>query len=412
MKKLALILCDGLRSYAADNLSSYSGKVSCVIDWAGAFPQTKGRIGKISAALKRNLRSVPKFFSFKISSFDSVLLISEDRRIVLDMIYRVMLSGKNAEIFFVKPFCVKERMNFIKAGDFDTKLVKRVPAFNKFNADDILSPIVSPAAIAKNIVRTKDGIEACELEKIFVKISSLIGCTYTADYEIIADCINGERQFALDTCINSASGVNPDVVYDDYVCPLTRLYSSFSFYHFLYEVLDKILIAEELAYNGKYMLFRTSYAEALIKLSGIEGERVIWIDENDSGKLFLLKKAFNVEGFMLGSLKGLSRLNKFADDVVLKFGASGDYPRRIFITQDKAAPEPGFTAISPENYSPDEIMKFFFHADAVMSGDNQVIANALFMRRGSELIEKFPHNWGTLFLADVIASRGLKYSFA
>ena len=414
MRKIALIVNKSLKNYVLSTFSrhpEFNGKISCIIEWAEPVQNFS-----ISALLKSSVKSILKRAKFKSASFDTVLIVGENRKIVLEMIYKAMLSNKKvnkkvSSIFFVKPFCQYDNIDFIKDKDFNAEYVKLVPDYKDFNADDMLDPVVPSCSIARKIFTTQDGIKACETENIFVKISedNLLGCTYTADYNILDGCINGARKFANETCINLMSSKNADFIYDEYVCPLTRIYSSWSVYHFMYEVLDKIIIAEELGFDGKYMLFRNSYALSLLSLLGIDNSRVIWLDEKDAGKLFMLKKAFDVEGFMLNSRKGLSRLNKFADDCAEKFGTFGDYPDKIFITDAGKIEEPGFTSISPEKYSPEEMMKLFFHAEAVKSSDNPVLSNILFMRKGKTIIEKFPHNWGSFLLAYVISSRGLQY---
>lgn len=413
MRKIALIVDTSLKDYAVNTLSRLDGKISCIIEWVDTFSAANMRTNLALVIIKNFCQYLLKHAKLKLSRFDTILIVGESRKSALDMIYKAMLSWpKVKDIFCVKPFLANNNIDFINDGDFNPEFVKRVPEFPKFNADEILNPVVPSCSSSRKIFTTQDGIKACEIENVFVKISedNLLGCTYTDNYNILDGCINGPRNFAHETCINLMSSVKPDFIYDDeYVCPLTRLYSSWSVYHFMYEVLDKIIIAEELGFDGKYMLFRNDYAVSLLTLLGIDETRLIWINKEDAGKLFLLRKAFDVEGFMLSSRKGLSRLNKFADECGEKFGACENYPDKIFITETGKNDEPDFTAISPEKYSPEEIMKLFFHAEVVKSSDNPVLANILFMRKGKSIIEKFPYNWGSLLLNNVISSRGLQY---
>ncbi|MBR0035384.1 MAG: DUF563 domain-containing protein [Synergistaceae bacterium] len=238
----------------------------------------------------------------------------------------------------------------------------------------------------------------------------LLGCTYKPDGTILSGCLNGDKPYLYSMCSHEISGSRkPDIVLDECVCPLARLYSLESSYHFMYEVLDKIIIAEELGFQGKYMLFRNDYADCLLEQLRVSRDRVIWLDKRDSGKIFALKKAFDAEGFGLDSHKGLAVLNKFADDMLHRAGRKADYPGKIFIASGRKnkAPE-GFAEIYHAEHSPEEMINFFMNADVVMSADCIAMACVLFMRRGAELISMFPNNWSSL-LAGVIASRGLKY---
>ena len=413
MYRIALIASHGLEDYILDVFSRHSefrGHVVCTIRWAEKLPLLRTRAQRALRAVSLRLYSALKFLQLASPLSDSILLAGEDTETLMSMLYRVVFMKKNVRnIFLLKPFCARSRIDFISQDGFDPKFMIRVEDSEKsFSiAENMLQQVIPSAS--ENALRTHDGIGASELADVFVKISDscLLGCTYTYDGIILDGCINAGRPHLYSLCTSIASRTEPDAVYDEEVCPLTRVYSSWSCYHFMYEVLDKIIIAEELGFEGKYMLFRNPYAKILLDLLGLDARRIIWINSSDAGKLFLLRKAFDVEGFTLSSRRGLVRLNEFADSAALKLTEPG-YPDRIFVAERLKDAPPDFTAISPTEHSPEEIVKLFCNARTVMSDDDPAMANILFMRRGSEVIDMFPRNWGDL-LSDVISSRRLQY---
>ena len=207
------------------------------------------------------------------------------------------------------------------------------------------------------------------------------------------------------------------------ICILTRLYTSKNYGHFLLEVCDKILVAEELGFKGKYMLFHSKDAEQILPLLRIPAERVIWIDEKDAGKTYLIKRAFEIEGYnFFKSKKSLPRLVEFAENAVRELGGNDnkDYPRRLYVKRigrrkllevEDILEKYGFFTIIPEEHSVVEEIQFFCHADIILLPHGVAGTNILFMKKGAALIQTFPHNWhlpGNVELAMCVA-KGVLY---
>ena len=416
MDKLVLIVSKDLEDYAMNIFSRHKIKIANVINWEEHAVNTKKTIAaRILRFLKKNFRSLMKFSTVKRAG--NLIVIGEDTENVINMLCSVILPNKNRKkpnIFIVTPFCVRTKLDFISDNNFDPRFVKQVPNSEEglSIAENIMKQFAPSSSAAEKVFRTHDNIEAYESKNILVKIgaSGLLGCTYTQDGTILNGCINGNRTVFYEQCINMIYSTEHDKieVFDEEICPLLRVYSLWSYYHFLCEVLDKIIIAEELGFKGKYMLFKNVCADYLLSLLGIDESRIIWIDSSKFNKIFLLKNAFDIEGFVLNSGKSLSRLSEFADKAVIKFNDSLQYPEKIFISDEDLSQAPdGFVKLSPSNYYCSDMIKFFHHANIVMSDDMPVLANVLFMRKGCEVITKFPGNWENI-LADLISYRGVK----
>ena len=398
MDKTVLIVSKDLKDYAMNIFSRHEIKIDCIINWeeyAGNFMQ-KTMLAKVLAKILMflkinfNLHSLIKFLALKRA--DNLLVIGENTETVINILCRVIFTNKNSKnkpnIFVVTPFCVRTKLDFISNNDFDSRFVKQIPNSEQgLSIAEIFTNQFAPSSsAAEKILRTHDNIEAYESKNILVKISDsgLLGCTYTQNGTILDGCINGNRTIFYDQCVNMISSTEPDKVFNEEICPLLRVYSLGSYYHFLCEVLDKIIIAEELGFKGKYMLFKNVDADYLLSLLGIDESRIIWIDSSKFNKLFMLKNVFDVEGFALNSGKSLSRLSDFADKSVIKINDSMQYPEKIFISDENLSQAPdGFVKLSPSNYSSSDMIKFFYHANIIMSDDMPILANILFMRRGN-----------------------------
>lgn len=422
MRKILVITDKSLKGYILDIFarhSDFKGKISGIIVWSENNAPAGGFIGKVKKLLSITMNSAVSFIkASKLNnpSVNTVLIAGENRESIMKKLYRVIIppakSKEARHIFFIEPFAAKNHSDFIDRDNFSPAHVRELPdsqqAFKL--ASELLRPNINPAHAASKTFRTGDGIEAFSINDVFVKISEslLFGCTYLSNGKLLNGCINGNRDFMYNECSRLSSVSEADIVLDDEVCPLLRLHSGKSYYHFLYEVIDKVLVAEELGFKGKYMLFRSDFAVELMDLAGISPERVIWIVSEESGRVFRLKNAFDVEGFTLSSGKGLPRLNEFADLAVSKLRGTKTYPGKIYLGNDNEGAY-GFSVISPEKYSVNEMIGLFAHADIVMSKGRCELANALFMREGSKFVETFPFNWGELMLPEIISLRKLSY---
>lgn len=245
-----------------------------------------------------------------------------------------------------------------------------------------------------------------------------LGIQYLSDESIIPSCLNGRVQFLDEMAQKNAQKkcTETESIYED-TCVLTRIWNA-NYFHFMCEILDKILFAESVGYNGKYMLFYFPWVKDILALAGIDDKRVIYVKKEDENKIFLIKNAFEIEGFTLGSKKGLPYLNKFATMMISKYGNNPCYPKKIYIKRvgkrkllgaDERLKEFDFSIVIPEEITIEEEVKYFANAEVVFMPHGAALANVVFLREKMCLIEAFPYNWVNLVSMPIIESKDIKY---
>ncbi|MBQ6450576.1 MAG: DUF563 domain-containing protein [Solobacterium sp.] len=198
-------------------------------------------------------------------------------------------------------------------------------------------------------------------------------------------------------------------------CFLAELYSS-NYAHFTYEILDRIYVLEEAGYTGKYILPHTAFAESLLGLFFDLKDRVVWADDLSADMLYRFEKLVCIfaddtsgsAGVLLKAVRTKLRLPE----------TDREYPGKIYVKRigrrkllvsDSFFEKKGFTVIVPEELPVEDQIRYFMHADIVISPHGANCANSLYMREHSVLIETFPMNYVNCFWLQTLKKGSVYY---
>lgn len=385
-------------------------------------------------------RGIPEklLSSICLDDFDGLLIAQRDYYQIISIIEKIIENKekikKFRKVFIIKNYLFRTMEDFFLDDVFNPSCVISIDINN--NPIEKLYEIfsipfkVEPAKKhALKLVKTSDGITASFIKDLYVKFNDdgqrsrqTVGLTFIDDKTIISDCFNGKHRFNKFAYTNLFFATIYDLVIKEQTCVLTRYCSDWNYAHFYVEVCDKILIAEELGYKGKYLLFYNRDAEILLKYLRIDLSRVIWVKTSDFGKTFLVKNAFEIDGFGFKDHLdyGLKRLIPFSMNLS-KTLAQNDkkiYPKRIYIKRcnsrkllnvDNILVKYGFTTIVPEELSLEEEIKIFYNADIVLCPHGAALTNVLFMKDRATLIETCPHDFQVIEHRPYIFQKKLKY---
>lgn len=274
-----------------------------------------------------------------------------------------------------------------------------------------------------NVAYSRFGLNAYRLSDIIYKKTALLGSViaYTKEKDVIIDELNGENRVEwFDTNIREI--ILPDADSDTYVikdevCPLARLWADSNYAHFMLEILPKIIFLEEEGYKGKYILQRTSWANEILKYIPLAEERIIWLDELSS--ISLLKNMICVESSNMRDERNISQIRKWVFNICERINNEPkQYPKRVYVKRigtrrlvnyEKLIKEYGFFEFVPEEYSIIEQWRFFMNAEVVVSSHGAAMANCIFLKEGSSVVETFCKEWISACFAEIYRSFNLKY---
>ena len=191
-------------------------------------------------------------------------------------------------------------------------------------------------------------------------------------------------------------------------------------WHFTYQTVDKIMSMEKAGFKGRYLLVRAGFTVPLLSLLGLDLQRVVWLDELDPDAIYLFEKVFAAELPDIFSVK-------LSVEALLDLGRiigenAGDddreYPSRLYVKRigirkmlgsDDVLEHYGFTTMVPEDYTLAEQIRFFKHADIVVSPHGAALTNTLFMKPGSVVVETFSNSWIAPLFVEVLRAKGVRY---
>lgn len=210
----------------------------------------------------------------------------------------------------------------------------------------------------------------------------------------------------------------PETVLRGDWCFLARLYTE-NYWHFTYEVLDKLWLMERSGFTGNYILPHTEASVSYAGLLGILPERILWTQDLGQGKTYRFEKLYCP--VPLGNRRASSAptLVEAAGKIRERIPAgTKSYPERIFIKRtgtrklhlsQAVLDEYGFVTVVPEEYSVEEQIRYFAHAEVVLSPHGANTSNSLFMRPGTVLIETFPLHYSNPCCLETLELQKIAY---
>ena len=191
--------------------------------------------------------------------------------------------------------------------------------------------------------------------------------------------------------------------------------------HFVYEAMDLVMLLEEAGYSGKYVITDSKSNEELLRLFRIAPERILRLSGFDRGRTYRFENVYYA---------GLAKNDRRFSAPVLKKVFSKIEPRLTYDPEHKKYPARLFvkrigsrkllnadefiSRYSLETMVPDEMplleqMNYFYNADLILSPHGANSANALFMKKGSVLVETFGRTWVKYSYIDVLREKQVHY---
>ncbi len=210
----------------------------------------------------------------------------------------------------------------------------------------------------------------------------------------------------------------PETVLNGDWCFLARLYSE-NYWHFTYEVLDKLWLMERAGFSGSYILPHTEAAESYTSFLGISRKRIFWTQDLERGKTYRFEKLYCPVPCGKSRASAAPVLVEAAGEIIKQLPASTKtYPDRIYVKRtgtrklrlsQAVLDEYGFVTIIPEELSIEEQIRYFAHARVVLSPHGANTSNSLFMGKGTVLIETFPLHYSNPCCLETLALQDVAY---
>ena len=183
--------------------------------------------------------------------------------------------------------------------------------------------------------------------------------------------------------------------------------NGFNYWHFIFDIMPKIMIMEKLGYKGKYLVNASGSPKEVLELLGFPEERIMFCGSNEVlhvKKLIMFDESYGIE--LDG--KWLDDTRKFiVERIEEKYGTLIDEnsPKKIYVSRigtrriinenqiiDYLKPL-GFTIIVPEKFSLLEQIKLFANVDIVVTPHGANATNVLYSKKGTTFVECFGHSW-------------------
>lgn len=210
----------------------------------------------------------------------------------------------------------------------------------------------------------------------------------------------------------------------DKACSLLFLGTDRNYGHFIYACVSKIIQMEELGFDGKYLLYDSDFArkwiEIICKEWNISKERIIWVQNDLRGKVFLISQLHCIRNIADSSKQTAHMLLKLSNRLLSTEErlSPSSRPRLLYVKRsgtrklldcEGIIERYGFVTIEPEKLSIEDQIKEFNQADVVLAAHGAGVTNCLFMRPGSYLIQTFGAGFIDMFFVEMIKQKGIRF---
>ena len=225
----------------------------------------------------------------------------------------------------------------------------------------------------------------------------------------------------LNSALPPDKGCAPMEVLNGEYCAVARMWSS-NYGHFSYQGLDQIMLMEKAGYAGRYIVKYASSVKQLLDLFGIDASRILWLDDLDPETVYRFEKMLIVDhpsySFRRSAPALVEASEVIGKNALAQEASKTDYPSHLFVKRigtrrlegvDGLLEAYGFQTIVPEEHTVAEQIRYFQHADVVLSPHGANSANSMYMRPGAVLIETFGKGWVNPWAPEVLRLKGVHY---
>ncbi len=255
---------------------------------------------------------------------------------------------------------------------------------------------------------------------------------YINYFKLAALMHDGKGNTLSDAFPRYGNGINRDCVDEEYMPIRTKtpkviideavnlaLKWEYNYWHFTFSVLGKLIVFEENGFGGKYILFDKPFIHDLVKLIGINEDKIVFVKENDCvfvKKLHVVEKYHAEDYDLLPEIRkrilnkiNMSDINNYPKRLYIR--RIGDYNRQVENEEEilTLLNKYGFEAIFPDDYSVTEQIKYFYAADIIVCPHGGCSTNALYMRPDTHFVECFSYTYINPCMLETIQPNGIYY---
>lgn len=282
-------------------------------------------------------------------------------------------------------------------------------------------PFISAKEYGEYYSYVTDELAVYIVDDVMARVDNINGLTWCYIREgIIEDIFN--YKWAKDEIISSLflTFECPDETVEE-LCVLDRSYSH-NYWHFIFEVLEKMLRMEKKGFKGKYLIPGSEYSRQFVALMGLESDRIIYADESTDCRTYLIKRFYCFNGYKGKEQFVADYLTEWADKLAVHLcrDTIKKYPSKLYIKRihsrrlnddaEKKLEKEGFSFVVAEEISVEEQIKCFHMADVIFVPHGACTANSVFMQNGKKLIESFGGKYVNPCCLNIINKKGIKYS--
>ena len=256
-----------------------------------------------------------------------------------------------------------------------------------------------------NLSLDQKGYSSCTLHNQHLAIMKCRHVPYVFDDRgVINGAYWASYQLSMDMTLRlfQPRVLEPEIVLEGQWCLLARHYNE-NYWHFTNEALDQLWLLETHGYRGNYILFKRDFVEDLVRLLGIDFNRIIWLEDLDADRSYLIEELVCVVLENMDRRSSAPVVVEMARTLLANLPPSDKrYPKRLFVKRigtrrldisEEFLARYGFETIIPEELSAEEQIRHFANADIVMTPHGANSTNSLYMRPGSVFIETYPNSY-------------------
>ncbi len=199
--------------------------------------------------------------------------------------------------------------------------------------------------------------------------------------------------------------------------------SDFNYGHFIFSCLSKIHVLENNNYDGCYLIYDKPFIREWINIVcrsyQISEDRFVWIKPEKAELIMHIGEFYCTDNIIDSGKINAEILNEIAEKILLNGICNDrDKSKRLYLKRagsrkliggEELLEQYGFEVFRPEEYSIEDQIRTIHSADIVAAEHGAAVANCLFMKKGSALIETFGAGFVDAFFVEMAKVRGVRY---